>query len=305
VREQNLLEEALSVTAAKMKRTLEHALWILGEEQSAGVGYGGSVQGGSVTLPLRGTTTVVGDLHGDIVSLHTIIELSHFISDAVKDRHRLLIFLGDYGDRGQYGPEVYYYVLTLKTRLPDQVILMRGNHEGPNDLPCFPYDLELQFHERFGREGAALHEELRKLMQRMYHIVLFEKAYLLAHGGAPIGGPTLEDLRSARDDHPGRDTLAQLLWNDPREGLRGHLPSPRGCGYLFGADVTEGILRTVGANALIRGHEPCEGVRPFHNGLGITVFSCKEIYHNSEAAFLEIGPEPVKASELVSKAIFF
>jgi protein phosphatase len=288
-----------------MKSTLENAYQILTREQNDRIGYGGSVQSGSVTLPLRGVATIVGDLHGDVTSLHAIIESSDFMAEASEKKDRLLIFLGDYGDRGIYGPELYYYVLTLKSKLPDQVILMRGNHEGPDDLPCYPYDLELQFEDRFGREGLALHQRLRELMQKMYHLVILENAYLLTHGGVPIGGPSLGDLHSARDDHPGRDTLAQLLWNDPREGLKGHLPSPRGCGYLFGADVTERMLHTTGANVLIRGHEPCDGVKPFHNGLGLTVFSCKGIYRNSKAAFLEIDSKMAKADELGSKAKFF
>ena len=40
-----------------------------------------------------------------------------------------LIFLGDYGDRGHYGIEVLYTLLRLRLANPEQVHLLRGNHE--------------------------------------------------------------------------------------------------------------------------------------------------------------------------------
>ena len=50
-----------------------------------------------------------------------------------------LLFLGDYVDRGPYGPEVILYLLTLKVRYPDKVVLMRGNHESREMTSAFNF----------------------------------------------------------------------------------------------------------------------------------------------------------------------
>ena len=43
------------------------------------------------------------------------------------DTHYL--FLGDFVDRGFYSLETFLLLLTLKTKYPDRIVLIRGNHE--------------------------------------------------------------------------------------------------------------------------------------------------------------------------------
>ena len=65
-----------------------------------------------IIMPPFGETIVVGDIHGDLNSLLYILRDSRFFEKDPKHRN-LLIFLGDYGDRGIHSPEVYYLVLRL------------------------------------------------------------------------------------------------------------------------------------------------------------------------------------------------
>lgn len=78
-----------------------------------------------------------GDLHGDV---HSLIEFIYYFQKAgfldsqdgfkIKDSSNFyMIFLGDYTDRGNYGAEVLYTLMRLKIANPDNVIMVRGNHE--------------------------------------------------------------------------------------------------------------------------------------------------------------------------------
>jgi hypothetical protein len=39
---------------------------------------------------------------------------------------------------------------------------------------------------------------------------------------------------------------------------------------------------------IVRGHEPCKGYKLDHDGMIVTIFSCKEAYPNFEAAYLYV-----------------
>lgn len=258
-------------------------------------------------LPHSGTTIIVGDLHGDLASLTYILKNSRFIKDAQQGKNERLIFLGDYGDRGSRSPEVYFVILKLKEMFPDKVFLMRGNHEGPDDLiPC-PYDLPRQFRAKFGEEeGEALVFELRKLFKRLYSAVLIEKWAILIHGGLPSNAKSIEDLVWAHKTHPQNGTLEEMLWSDPQDCSDGTSLSPRGAGKLFGPDVTNKQLDIFGAKVLIRSHEVCqEGFRFNHDGKILTLFSTnKGQYWNKYGAYLKINlRNKINSAQHIQKGI--
>ena len=237
----------------------------------------------------KGEAAIIGDLHGDIESLIHILKDVNFLERAEEDEDFLMIFLGDYGDRGQYSAEVYYVILKLKLMFPDKIILMRGNHEGPEDLLAYPHDLPAQYKMRFGNYGTEAYKMTRRLFDYMLTAVIMERRYLLVHGGVPINARSLDDFAFAHEMHPKKSFLEEILWSDPFEGEGTH-PSPRGAGKLFGWNITNKVLEALNVKILIRGHEPCsEGFKINHFGKVLTLFSRKGApYFNVYASYLKV-----------------
>ncbi len=294
---------ALSETASAndMKHLVKKAVEVLSGEH----GFSGnkSFVDKLVRLEPVGRALVIGDLHGDLESLAEILEKSKFLERMADDRNATAVFLGDYGDRGAKSPELYYVVLSLKLAFPSQIILLRGNHEGPSDLLASPHDLPDQLHLKYREEWVTVYSEIRELFNFLYNAVYVQNQYLMIHGGIPSKTRSLDELAQADRLHPGKTFLEELLWNDPEEQIKGVFPSPRGAGNLFGKAVTREALEKLSAKILIRGHEPAsDGFKINHDGKVLTLFSRKgSPYFNAYGAYLEVplGEKFENANQLV------
>ena len=73
---------------------------------------------------MAGRTFAIGDIHGDVVALQTVLMRIPAI-----DEQDTIVFLGDYIDRGPRSKEVVDVVREVKSRAPAKVVTLRGNHE--------------------------------------------------------------------------------------------------------------------------------------------------------------------------------
>ena len=246
-----------------------------------------NLAGKLVTLPQEGDAIIVGDLHGDLASLKKILDDSKFPRRAQSDPKTLLICLGDYIDRGPSQIQVLATLLRLLIARPGQVILLRGNHEGPEDIPVQPHDYPAHLTRQYGRQGLSLYHETRELFNQFYTAAIVPGKALLLHGGIPTEAKDMQDVVNAHDTHPLKTHLAEILWNDPTT-LPWDTTSPRGIGKQFGTDTTTRFLKQVGADIVIRGHEPCQQGYMLEANI-LTLFSCKlPVYRNTSAAYLDI-----------------
>jgi protein phosphatase len=244
---------------------------------------------------------IIGDLHGDIRALCKIldcIEYETFLSNP----YNKVIFLGDYGDRGSDSIGVLYAVCYLKQQYPNSVILMRGNHEAPTEFPFASHDLPLKIVERFGQDsGDIICKKILKLFQLLPLATIIQDNLFLVHGGLPTEtrkGDYKRSIAAAADNCKNSRVLEELLWNDPRLHIKNGESwekSRRKFGRHFGLEISSKWLLISGTRVIVRSHEPCQAFRIDHEGMVLTVFSCREAYPQFEAGYVFITREQLES----------
>ncbi|BDB97965.1 metallophosphoesterase [Saccharolobus caldissimus] len=225
---------------------------------------------------VEGNVIFVGDTHG-------AIDVTSKVFSDFSDSADLVVFLGDYVDRGEDQLGNLLLILRKMIDNPDKFIVLRGNHESPITNEYYGFKEEVK--EKLGEEYYDMFVELFSYMP--YAVVVNE--YFCVHGGLAVGLTKVEEIKKLpRPDVNPDDPIAfQLLWNDPREGLEDpdFIPSIRGEGiYFFGERVVNKFLEDNSLKGIIRGHEVADGFREDMNGKIITVFSSR--YHHMRAGIL-------------------
>ena len=77
-----------------------------------------------LTIPSSSRITIIGDTHGQLLDVLTILK-----KQGMPSEKNILLFNGDFVDRGPHGAEVLLLLLALKIKEPKGIYLNRGNHE--------------------------------------------------------------------------------------------------------------------------------------------------------------------------------
>ena len=238
--------------AGEFTAMLDKVTKILEGERLDGIMSGGRINFGLVELDVPRHLEVVGDIHGDLLTMHGILEEINY-KKFLSSPFNKLIFLGDYVDRGSNSLGVLYELCSLKQEYPGSVILMRGNHEAVVEFPFPSHDLPSKIIEVFGTLGET-YEKILKLFQMLALAVIIEGRVFLVHGGLPvrIGRDFRESIARSAFDKQG-SVLEDLLWNDPRP-IEKWERSRRRYGLHFGRLVSKTFLEQSNTRAVIRGH---------------------------------------------------
>ncbi len=224
---------------------------------------------------------------------HTATDVTQTVLDKFYDDADLIVFLGDYVDRGKTGIENLGLIASAFLEDPHRIVMLRGNHESPLTNPYYGF-----LDEVTEKLGQASYDGFKEFFQAMPYAVVVNN-YLCVHGGI---ANTLNDVSEiaglpSPDLNPDDPVAFQLLWNDPRDMLDGFIPSVRGEGaFYYGNDVTERFLSKNLLKGIIRGHEVVDGFRDDMNGRVITVFSSR--YHGSSAGVLTLTRDKMERTRI-------
>ncbi len=240
---------------------------------------------------------VFGDIHGDLDSLKKGYDI------VKKEMVSYIIFLGDYADRGPYGPEVIEFI-QKKQKEDSNVIPLKGNHEdyeliGSELIPNFsPCDLISQYKRKLtGSNFKVLFKNLYNWFESLPVAVVVKDKYFLVHGGIS----SKVKLKGTLD----RNMIQDLLWSDPTE-IKGEHPNERGYGLItFGPDITEEFLKKYNLETIVRSHEPrkaLEGYTVEHNGKVLTI-SSTTVYGGKAAILIINNKKPAMDAYELAKGI--
>lgn len=217
---------------------------------------------------IRDSVAFVGDTH-------CAWEVSSKVLSDFLGKVDLMVFLGDYVDRGNTGVENLAILLEAFVHDPQKIILLRGNHESKSVNEMYGFKDEVD--SKFGRDVYPFFEKLFSMLP--YAAVV--NGYFCVHGGIARNVHTVDKVADLpyHDTVPESGDAIELLWNDPSDEVSDFSENVRGEGtFYYGKNGVDRFLSKNGLNGIIRGHETCDGFKTNLGGEVITVFS--SLYHN-------------------------
>lgn len=230
------------------------------------------VAGNVAYLPAKGRAIFVGDIHGDLEAVLSVLRQINFIKTVEGgEKDIFLVFLGDYTDRGKKDLATIYEVITLKLKYPNNVILLRGNHESLSVGEA--YGLLDSFLKVYGeKDGHDLFVRYIAMTGGMPGLVVTANGIAGVHGGIPN-----RDIHSLMDlnGKDGDELISQMCWNDPNRYIDERRSSPRGgTAQLFGETAFRKFMAVISAEVMIRSHQVIEsGVEALFSRTLFTIFS--------------------------------
>ncbi|MDR1628412.1 MAG: metallophosphoesterase [Oscillospiraceae bacterium] len=240
-------------------------------------------------LTRDGNFIVVGDLHSNFEALLFVIR--RFLAEALNGTQ--ILFLGDYVDKGDEAPggpqgvKIVTLLFILKVMFPDQVFLLRGNHEDiQQNIMCGFYEeckkkydgvdvsgtqyvrLNQYFGENDTVTGTKVYDRINSVFNNLSLAAVINGSTFCVHGG--ISPEIMSDFRLIESiskplvsfdrggESPlGRNKLAMdLLWSDPKDDVtKFEFNAPRESGQFFGPSQVDDFLSAHNFKCIFRAHQ--------------------------------------------------
>lgn len=279
----------------------------------------------SMVLRFDSPVKIFGDIHGQYADLMRFFDLWEAPFDSYNNCDGDIVcfdylFLGDFVDRGNHSLETICLLLALKVKYPNQIHLIRGNHEDKwiNNGFGFSEECAMRLDEDPG-DMDSVFNRINCLFEYLPLAAVVDDKILCLHGGI---GATLRNIEQIEQlERPlevvhevqteKERLVVDILWSDPTDsdkelGIQlNTIRDPQGTGNIvkFGPDVVKEFLKNNGLLKIIRAHEcVMDGMERFAGGDLITVFSATDYCgrHKNAGAVLYLK----KNFEITPKLIY-
>ena len=270
------------------------------------------VQEQPMVLKVEAPVKVFGDIHGQYQDLMRFFDLfSAPIQGPGGDIDGLdYIFLGDYVDRGTHSLETICLLMAFKIKYPNQIHLLRGNHEDRWINSVFGFQTELCERLRDDADNPVIFTKFNDFFDYLPLAAIINDEVLCLHGGIGSSINSLSDIEKIQRPlevihevtNADQQLVVDILWSDPTDSdiETGIQPNstrdPTGVGNIvkFGPDRVEDFLKSNNLSLILRAHEcVMDGFERFAGGSLITVFSATDYCgkHKNAGAILILGKD--------------
>ncbi|MCQ2820034.1 MAG: metallophosphoesterase, partial [archaeon] len=239
---------------------------------------------------------VFGDIHGQYIDLMNFF-YKWGMPSSDKGGDIMLndyLFLGDYVDRGRFSLETICLLMALKIKYPDQLHLLRGNHEDILINCGFGFEEECEIRlEDDKNDEEYLFELINQMFEYLPLAALIDGKILCLHGGIGANVRELSDIENIQRpfevvheaETKEQKIVMDILWSDPTDndnesGIQPNLQRDSnnlGVIVKYGPDIVQSFLKSNGLSHIIRAHECVDdGFERFAKGMLITVFSATD-----------------------------
>ena len=239
-------------------------------------------------LRLHAPVTICGDIHGQLFDLFELFETG---GDPATTQY---LFMGDYVDRGYFSLETFMYLVALKLKYPQNIHLLRGNHECRRVSESYGFYNECLLN--YGHAG------IWHLCQDAFDLLplcaLIDGRVFATHGGLSPDVQLVDQVDSLQRqvELPVHGPLCDLAWSDPVEdSVSGWAVNQRGAGWLFGSTPANMFMNNNKLDLITRSHQIAE--KGYYYWFGdtkiLTVWSAPNYSYvtNNDASVLKLDAQ--------------
>ena len=262
-------------------------------------------------LKVSAPVKVFGDIHGQYIDLMNFFNKWGSPSEGPNGDIMTndYLFLGDYVDRGNLSLETICLLMALKVKYPEQIHLIRGNHEDILINSGFGFQEECEGRLNDESENDdSLFVLINNFFEYLPFAAIIEDKILCVHGGIGANVKKISDIENIprpfdvihEAETKDQKLAMDLLWSDPTDnddelGIQPNVQRDSNqLGYIvkYGPDIVKKFLKDNNLSHIIRGHEcVLDGFERFAGGLLLTIFSATDYCgrHGNAGAMLVIN----------------